>query len=214
MFYTRALKPVLESATELEREYIVWARLRNSDVLKGASKSVIQEQVSVQIPKTDNNLVGGVLRVRKTTDINKQVSYTLTLKQKHVVGTGQPLNTESNVEVDADFYTQLAGIAETLVIKHRYYFPIEGTDLEWEVDAGPDTRGGYHDWVRLELEVPSADFKLPALPFDTEETILPLEVQAASGVEVDEVAYRERTDALFKGIFEYSGPLTRYVNQE
>ena len=214
-FYSTALESVevtKDKAIETELEYIVWAKLTDFKDLHKASRAVKQEQVSMLLPKTDKNLVGGVLRVRKTVEANGEVDYKLTIKQKHSGGDGQPLNTEANVKVDENVYLQVAGIAESLVVKHRYYYPIEGTDLEWEVDAAPDNEGGYHEWVRLEVEVPNKDYKLPELPFPTEEVILPLVIQEASGVEVDREAYFTRTDAMFKQLFEYEGPLVRYID--
>ena len=131
-FYSTALEDATsDKAIETELEYIVWVKLTDFKDLHKASRAVKQEQVSMLLPKTDKNLVGGVLRVRKTTDHDGEVDYTLTIKQKHSGGDGQPLNTEASVKVDESVYLQVAGIAESLVVKHRYYYPIEGTDLEW-----------------------------------------------------------------------------------
>lgn len=196
-----ALESEQAGQTQVEREHIIWAKLKDTAVLKEASRGEKQEQVSVKIPKVDENFCEGVIRIRKTEDAAGEVSYVQTLKQHHPDG-----KTETNVDVSEDLYVQLAGLASEMVSKHRYVFPIEGTDLFWEVDAAPDGKGGYHEWVRIELEVTDLNAELPQLPFETEEVVLPFHI---SGEDEDE--WRARNDELFQLYFVKKGPLVGYT---
>lgn len=163
----------VESVTVREKEYVVYIRIMNFKQLGKAKHREEQLQWQVKIPKTDLNASEGSIRVRKTTTIDGKVSYDLTLKNKGKDGS----KLETTLPCTEEAFTQLAFLAENGMDKHRYCFPIEGTDMCWEIDVYPDGKAGYFTWARAELEVKGDIDKLPELPIEVEEVITPEEAQ-------------------------------------
>lgn len=164
---------VLEEATDgsvvKEKEYTVFAQLLDFSQLSQASRVIKQEQWGVHIPKGEQNAVEGNIRVRKVEEEGKEPEYHLTTKVK--MGEGDKL--ECTVLTTEANFTQFAFLANDGMIKERYEFPIEGTELKWEIDVYRKPDGTNHSWCRLDLEVPSFDTKLPELPIEFGEVILP-----------------------------------------
>lgn len=205
LFLGKHLSMESEGETQVERELCIWALMDNPQVLKEATHAEKQEQVSVKVPKMEGNFIEGVIRIRKTEDKDGQVKYTLTIKQDHRArGEGK---TETEAEVSEDMYIQLAGLATEKVVKHRYLFPVEGTDYTWEVDAAPDGKGGYHPWVRMELEMADTSAALPPFPFIAKEELLP----DGRGKFTQE-EYEAKNKELFDAYFVRKGPLVRYTD--
>ena len=162
-----------ESTTVREKECVTYIRIMNFKQLGKAKHREEQLQWQVSIPKTDLNASEGTIRVRKTTTKDGKVSYDLTLKNKGKDGS----KLETTLPCTEEAFTQLAFLAENGMDKHRYCFPIEGTDMCWEIDVYPDGKAGYYTWGRAELEVKGDIDKLPELPIEVEEVITPEEAQ-------------------------------------
>jgi CYTH domain-containing protein len=157
-----------------EREYVFYAKLADKSILDQAVHFEKHEQWALKIPKTDKNHSIATIRVRRTDD-NGKVSYIQTVKTP--IGavnrdTGNtnataPNASQNMLEVandsSEDAFKQFKLIADQGMKKTRYTFPIEGTDLKFEVDVF-DGQSGETPWVKIDLEVDKPLENVPALP--------------------------------------------------
>lgn len=186
----RNLKQILialeEQATgkaNFEKEYVFYAKLTDPSILEKASHVEQQQQWSIKIDKTDKNYCSGQIRIRRTDD-NGKVSYVQTVKTpiKPLQGdTGQSDTSVADasqnmleVAIDAseDAFKQFKLIADQGMIKTRYTFPIEGTELKFEVDVFHLANGEKSQWVKIDLEVDRPLESIPPLPEGFSEAIL------------------------------------------
>lgn len=157
-----------------EIEYTVYARLTDFTQLEKAASCEKQEQWELRIDKTDQNAAGGRIRVRKTEVAGAEPTYVSAIKMKAASNDGGP---SESFEIEAPSsdaaFIAFRFMSEQGMVKHRYRYPIVGTELVWELDAYPNDQGGYHEWVKLDLEVKSATDQLPELPLNFADVILP-----------------------------------------
>lgn len=158
-----------------EREKVFYVRVTDTDQLSGAASRDSQEQWTVKIPKTEGNAAKGNIRVRKVVGGNDgaEPQYVLTTKAER--------NSEDRLEVPApvteDMFKLFRQLADTGMIKDRYSFPVEGTDLVFEVDMFLDTSKAeadhtpYHQWAKIDLELKDFNGEIPELPIKVEEVI-------------------------------------------
>lgn len=142
-----------------EKEYVFYAKLDDFDILKDATHSEFQEQWSLKIDKSADNYCSGRIRIRKTV-ANGEVTYVQTIKTPITspVNTGYgddvavPDASQNMLEVainaSEDAFAQFKLIADQGMIKTRYVFPINGTDLKFEVDAFHLPDGKMSEWVK------------------------------------------------------------------
>lgn len=71
-----------------------------------------------------------------------------------------------------DYFDIYKEFADKGLNKVRYIFPIEGTDLKWEVDCYTTQAGEQHTWIKLDLEVTAKLDEIPEFPFEVVEVIL------------------------------------------
>lgn len=143
----------LENGTaSREKEYVWYGRLTNPEELQKAAKQETQKQSSVKGK-------GGTIRVRETVAMG-QLRFTLTAKAYSGRGDAE----EVSLPVSKDLHEVFKAIAGESMDKIRYTFPIEGTELKWEVDVFIDAQGNPKDWVKIDLEVPAATNEFPPLP--------------------------------------------------
>lgn len=143
-----------------ELEYTFYGRLEDFSALDGASK--VEEQDQFHIP-LDSDHIG--MRIRR---INGS-KCVLTVKARREGAKGKE---EVETEISEDTFLLLKESAASGFKKKRYYFPIEGSDLVWEIDVFEDLSGGRHSWVKLDMEVPEEETQLPPLPFALAEKIV------------------------------------------
>jgi hypothetical protein len=168
-----ALEERSDGAAQKEREYVFYARLKPDFVFPQTGNVERQEQWTIKIEKTDANGAKGDIRVRKTDffdhgDLGKS-EYVLTTKIRLEEGVD-----EIPIPSTADQFEHFKKLAESGMIKDRYTYTIDASELVWEVDAYLKPGGGYHPWVKIDLEVPAdapADFPIPEFPFEAEEWI-------------------------------------------
>lgn len=158
-----------------EREFVFYAKLTDRSILEQASHVEEQEQWSLKIDKTDKNHCSGRIRIRRTDD-NDKVSYIQTIKtpvkalERDAAATDTSVADASQnmleVAIDAseDAFMQFKMIADQGMIKTRYTFPIEGTDLKFEVDVFHLANGEKSEWVKVDLEVDKPLESVPSLP--------------------------------------------------
>lgn len=156
------------AGTELEIE--LYVRISDFNQLTRAQSVERQEQWTIKIEKTDKNQGKGNDRVRRIYDLDTSQGgpaekYINT--RKLVLGQGKRI--EVSQEVSQDMFLVTKALSEQGMIKDRYKFPIQGTDLCFEVDAFIQPDGMYAPWLKIDLENPPA--LLPELPFEVLERI-------------------------------------------
>lgn len=165
-----------------EKEYAWYGRLTNPEVLQKAAAQETQKQSSLKGK-------GGTIRVRETIALG-QVRYTLTAKA--YVGLGDA--NEASTPVSKDLHEIFKAITGESMDKIRYTFPIEGTDLKWEVDVFIDAQGNPKEWVKIDLEVPDTVTEWPPLPVVLADTIF-------AGNDQYTTEQRSKLDQLFATVF-------------
>lgn len=163
-FLRAALEDISDGQAHREIEHTFYGRLANPEMLKNAKSMEHQEQWELSIEKTDKNATKGKFRVRKTVKEGSDPEYVLTCKTP-----GKEGNIEVGIPVSEQMFEQFKMLAEGGMRKDRYFFPVEGSDLVWEVDmflkdGSQPGEGQYHEWCKIDLEVPSVDMALPPLP--------------------------------------------------
>lgn len=179
-----------------EIEHTIFARLLNFEQLKSATHAEVQEQYIVSVDKSEENAGEGQIRVRKITDRSGNTRYEMTTK--NVVKDGK---VEVTIPTTEENFTQIKVLSNMSMLKHRYTFPIKGTDYKWEVDAVPDGNGGYFPWVRAEIEVKSKEDKGGEFPLKAEEVYM----KAPLG-EMSDEDFKEKTEPLMVKFFKRGNP--------
>lgn len=146
-----------------EIEYTFYARLSNQDELFKAARKEHEEQWELKIDKTDQNASKGSIRIRKTVEDGKEPVYVITTKIP-VPGTDD--KDEVPVPTTVAQFEAFRYMCERGMIKDRYFFPVDGSDLVWEVDMFLRPEGGYYEWCKIDLEVESRDDPIPPLPIE------------------------------------------------
>lgn len=162
-FYDKALAEIaLEEDTSgvgaVETEHVFYVFINNFDQLKSATSKIHQEQWEVKLPRTEKNATSGSLRVRKVVEEGQPVQYCLTTK---LLLNEDGDKDEVTTETSADMFTHLAFLSPGGMIKDRYTFPIEGSELVWEVDMFLKPDGTYHNWAKIDLEVKDRNEPIP-----------------------------------------------------
>lgn len=165
-----------------EKEYVWYGRLTDTAALQKAASQETQKQSSLKGK-------GGTIRVRETTGMG-QVRYTLTAKAY----TGRGEADEVSVPVSRDLHEVFKAIAGESMDKIRYTFPIEGTQLKWEVDVFIDAQGNPKDWVKIDLETPGEMTEWPPLPVTLADTIF-------GGNDVYSPEQKAKLDELYAKVF-------------
>jgi hypothetical protein len=142
-----------DGEAQKEIELVYYARL---DVAKLPATQLreAQEQWSIKIAHSDENAAKGDIRVRKTDfyddgDLGR-TEYVLTTKVRLEDGTTDEIPIQSTV----DQFEHFKKLAANGMHKVRHTYPIDGTDLAWEVDCFVNPQGGFHPWVKIDLELP------------------------------------------------------------
>lgn len=166
-----ALEEVADGKAIREIEHTIYARIVDFGQLQKAASMEKHEQWEIKVPKTDLNAGRGGIRVRKTEIEGGEPVYVLTTK---ITANESGDKIELPIPTNEDNFHQIKFLSERGMIKHRYHFPIVGTELVWEVDMFPKQDGeGYHEWCKIDLEVQDRDAPIPELPLNFEEVIMP-----------------------------------------
>jgi hypothetical protein len=168
-----ALEERADGKADKEIEYTIYAKISNFAELEAAKSMEIQEQWEIKIPKTEQNAGKGSIRVRKTVVEGGEPVFTRATKIPY---NEQNDKIEIPLPSNQDEFTAFKFLAAQGMLKHRYHFPILGTELVWEVDAYPKDDGTYHEWVKIDLEVKERLEQLPEFPIKLDEVILPPEL--------------------------------------
>jgi CYTH domain-containing protein len=142
-----------------EKEYVWYGILTNPQELQKSTSKETQKQSSVKGK-------GGTIRVRETIAMGQR-RFTLTAKAYKGRGDAR----EVSMPVSSDMHEIFKALAGESMDKIRYTFPIEGTELKWEVDVFIDAQGNPKQWVKIDLEVPEETNEFPPLPVTLSEMI-------------------------------------------
>jgi len=187
-----AMEERLDGKAEKEAEHIVYARLVDFAQLTHAASKEMQEQWSIKVQKTEQNAGAGSVRVRMSQIEGAEPTYYLTTKVKGKAGECM----EATMPCTIDYFTMFRFLAEGGMVKDRYRFPIQGSDLVWEIDVFKKPDGSYHDWVKIDLEVKDLEAPLPELPIQFAEVILPVDLQGP-----DQEKHNAVLDTLYSSVF-------------
>lgn len=150
--------------TSAEIERVIYVRVKDFAFLERATGAERQEQWSIKVPKTDKNAGSGSIRVRKSINLREPgAAVSFTLATKLDIG-NKGSSAETPEQSSADQFEIFKYLAEKGMLKDRYYFPIEGSDLQWEVDCFPKPGEMYFEWVKIDLESWPRNKELPSLP--------------------------------------------------
>ncbi|MCK9234768.1 MAG: hypothetical protein M0R77_00475 [Gammaproteobacteria bacterium] len=178
----------ISEGTSVERELEIYALLDDLSVLTQADAVEQQEQFSI-VPVIGEGHKGST-RVRKT--INKDgTTFIHTTKVRQTDGS----NLETEEETTEDMFNAYKALANDGLIKDRFFFPVKGHDLLWEVDVFPQDNGEYAQWVKIDLEIPEGVVlkELPELPFPYKEKI----------VKSNDPEVKKRIGKLYKDFFSF-----------
>lgn len=142
------------------REYEIEVYVEGLDIEAIASQSTHkeeQEQWGAYVPKTDDNISHGSIRVRRTLtfkDKNTEPELNLVLTVKTAAEDGGAV--ETNVFVGSETFSQFAAMADQGLVKTRYYIPFkfEELDLIAEVDTFLNKAGEQVPWTKIDIEYP------------------------------------------------------------
>ena len=160
-----ALESVL---TDIEKEKEYYGEIVNPSQLHNASRVIKIEQYGVFVEKTDKNSCHGKFRVRKFCVEGEEPQYELTIKTPLEKGG----DLESTVAVNDVMFLQLANIAEGGMIYTRHEFPIEGTEMKWEVDCFDAGNGSFRSWCKIDLELKGDVTEIPSFPIELSNVII------------------------------------------
>lgn len=172
---TVALEEDTSGKVSDEIEHVYYAQLKDLTQLQKASAIEKQEQWEIRVPLVDGfNALSGQVRIRKTEHATRSgddnihaqsetspAEYALTIK---CAGGQLGGRKEAAVPASEDMFTLFKFLSGKGMVKHRYTFPIDGSNRKWEVDVFLKDDGTYHDWVKIDLEVDSLDDVVPPLP--------------------------------------------------
>lgn len=149
---------------EREKEKVFYVKV--TDVNKifplGKFKRIKQEQWEISIPRTTDNSAGGRIRVRKE-EIDGKTTITQTIKTTIALND----SIESTIPITEDLFTQVKQMSTGGMIKERVTLLVDSQKENniIEVDLFPIAEGGYHQWVKVDIELTDMNVGIPVLPF-------------------------------------------------
>jgi hypothetical protein len=155
--------------TQVELEYIFFGKVVDFDELKKADKVEDQEQWEIRSEKQGNSPYFGGIRVRKTCGTDSgEPKYVLCAKTMKGKDDGR---LETELDVTEDLFNQFKKLAQSGMIKTRYYFNVPDSDLVWEIDVYKTADGEVEPWVKIDLEVKSRKTQIPDFPIELTDVI-------------------------------------------
>lgn len=157
---------VADGKTKVEKEIEIYGTMRNMDDLDAATHWEIQEQWGLYVPGSNDNAGSGNVRIRMSQRSSGEPVYVLTTKVKASAG-----NLECEAPSSPDMFQLFKILASSGLRKKRYYFPIAGTEMEFEVDVFTGPTGAPVPHVKIDLELrgtvpPDFDLSSITLPFE------------------------------------------------
>ena len=145
----------IDGEKHIEREYTAYARVKDFNWIDDAPEHEHHLQWSINYG--EDSKVKGLLRL-----INGR-RYTEAVKEPLISEEG---SYEVEFDIPRDAFEMKKKACKDGYSKDRYCFPIEGTDLKWEIDVFKSKSGGRSDWIKIDLEYDSKSDVDFALPFE------------------------------------------------
>lgn len=164
----------------VELEHAFYGKLKDPSVLEEMGY-VHQLQWDVRLKVND---IEGTIRVRNIDDGNH---FVLCIKRSEV---GNSNRTEWESSCTEDTFNAIQSLAISGMCKKRYCFAVEGSKLVWELDVFEDLDGNPTGWVKLDLEVESADQEIPPFPVEFETLIDPKDKDGIRKLLDDEIVLK------------------------
>lgn len=136
-----------------EIEYTIYALIEDMSKLDKAP--MIEEHEQWRIPLAKECAVKQRIRLIN----NRRYTQTTKLKEAGVEGFF-----EITSDIPKDLFEHLRLAAVDGYKKTRYTFPVQGTELKWEIDVFIDKMGKPHNWVKIDLEVKNLKDEIPPFP--------------------------------------------------
>jgi hypothetical protein len=159
---------VINGRSQRELEYTFLGLIKDFNELDRASRSEDYEQWTMTTNDSMNKgEVSGTVRVRS---VNSS-KFSMTVKHRQRSKTMANESMETEVPITRDMFDSFKRLAPMGLVKTRYFFPIEGTDLEWELDVFTMPDGDSYEWCMLDLEVKGELDEIPDPPIELIEFI-------------------------------------------
>lgn len=146
--------------TAHEIEHVWYAKLSDFEQLSNAVRSEHHEQCEYWTFNKNGDRTG----MFRSREIDRGESHVATIKSFSSDHVGAM---ETNLIGHKEMHVAICNIAQRKFRKVRYVFPVtvshqgENVELNWEVDLFMLPDGENHPWVKIDLEVPSADVPPP-----------------------------------------------------
>lgn len=140
-----------QGQTVKEREYEIYGRVDDLAAMKAsASRHEYQEQWGMPADFGKDAGIFGSIRVRMTREGDEgTVKYEQTIKEKQPDGSD-----ENEIEIGEPTFRIFSRLVPNGLLKTRYFFPLEGTEHELQVDVFHQPDGKQCNVVKIDLEVP------------------------------------------------------------
>ena len=153
-----------ETQTQAEVEYAFFGRPKNFDFMKKYLSDRI-EQYEVDVYKKNGDM--NKIRVRK---LNRE-KITMTLKLLIKSSSSGPRSAiENEFDITEESFQVFKKISTNGFNKERFKIKTK-ENLMYEVDVYYDDHGNINPWVKIDLEVPSINTKVPPLPIEVDDLI-------------------------------------------
>ena len=161
--FAMAMEAHLDGVPHIENELTAYVKLKDLyDVTSIASHTETHEQW--QIPMESKKAKA---RIRLTDGV--EYSHTIKENTKH-----DGVSVESEGEITKSFFEVMRrSLAKNGYLKTRHVIEIENSDRVWEIDVFKKYNGEPSLWVKLDYEFGDGETKLPEIPFDYDDIIIP-----------------------------------------
>lgn len=157
-----------DASTQVEKEYEFYAKIVDERELANAISVIKIEQYGVFVPHSDDNCCSGQLRVRKSITDDGEPVYTFATKTP-MPGGGK---LETEIETNEAHFIQFMNICDSGMVYTRHIFPIEGSEMKWEIDCVETGTGGFRETVKIDLEIKGEVSEIPPFPIQLENIIV------------------------------------------
>lgn len=160
-FFGIGIESIITGKLQEEIELTIYAEMTDlNDLSKAVSKEMHEQYDTPLQTETD-------VRMRIRGVNGKRWIQTIKVPHKD-----KPGNWEVEHDISEDAFKLLrAATPKEGYVKERYFFPVVGTDLVYEVDVYRNNGGIQHAWVKIDLEFKDMSVEIPPLPFATKARI-------------------------------------------
>ena len=163
--YNYANEGRTDGRMEREKEKVFYVKVSDVNQIFPTDKfkRIKQEQWEINVARTTENSAGGRIRVRKET-IDGKTTITQTIKTTIALND----SIEATIPITEDLFTQVKQMSTGGMIKERVTLSIDSQKVNniIEVDLFPIVEGGYHQWVKVDIELNDMNVGIPTLPFN------------------------------------------------